>query len=156
LSRNVDFAMSTPRGVSIDGDPRMERATGTFDVQLKPLANDPGADPGFGRMSLDKQFHGGLEGSSQGQMFTAMSPVQGSAGYVALERFTGALNGRKGTFVLQHSGTMTRGLGSLTIKVVPDSGTEDLAGLNGRLNIEIDAGNHSYTFEYSLPSLSQR
>jgi hypothetical protein len=134
----------------------MERATGTFDVQLKPLATEPEADPALGRMSIDKQFHGDLEAVSHGQMLSSMSPVQGSAGYVALEHVTGALRGRKGTFALQHSGTMTRGVGALVITVIPDSGTDDLVGLEGRLDIVIDGGKHSYTLEYTLPNSSPR
>lgn len=102
-------------------------------------------------MSIDKQFHGDLEGTSKGQMLSAMGSVKGSAGYVAMEKVTGTLHGRGGSFVLQHSGTMNRGVPQLLVTVVPDSGTDQLAGLTGTLAIIIDSGKHSYDFEYSLP-----
>lgn len=130
------------------------RATGTFDVKLLPLANDYAESAALGRMSIDKQFHGDLEGSSQGQMLSFMTGAKGSAGYVAMERVTGKLSGRSGSFVLQHSATMDRGAPSLSITVVPDSGTDELTGLTGKLNIIIADGKHSYEFEYSLPEKS--
>ncbi len=126
------------------------RATGTFDVTLTPQAPDDPSDPVVGRMSIDKQFHGDLEGSSKGQMLAAGTAVKGSAGYVAIERVTGALHGRGGTFVLQHSGTMRRGNPSLAVTVVPDSGTGDLVGLSGTLAIIIAEGRHSYEFDYTI------
>jgi hypothetical protein len=126
----------------------MTHATGTFEVKLAPLATDAA---GLGRMSIDKQFHGDLEASSKGEMLSAMSEVKGSAGYVAIERVTGTLGGRKGSFVLQHSGTMNRGAASLSVTVVPDSGTGELAGLSGKMAILIEGGKHSYEFEYTLP-----
>jgi len=101
-------------------------------------------------MSIDKQFHGDLEASSKGQMLAAMTEVQGSAGYVAMERVSGTLQGRKGTFALQHSGTMTRGTPQLSVTVVPDSGTGQLVGLAGKMTINIADGKHSYDFEYTL------
>jgi hypothetical protein len=125
-------------------------ASGTFEVKLTPQA-DSGHDAGLGRMSIDKQFHGDLEGTSRGQMISAMGSVKGSAGYVAMERVTGKLKGRAGSFVLQHSGTMTRGTPQLSVTVVPDSGTDQLTGIAGTLSIKIDAGKHSYEFEYTLP-----
>jgi hypothetical protein len=125
------------------------RASGTFEVKLSPQ-EDKGGDPTLGRMSLDKQFHGDLEATSKGQMLTAGTAVQGSAGYVAIERVSGTLKGRSGTFALQHSGTMTRGTPQLTITVVPDSGTGQLAGLAGRMTINIADGKHSYELEYTL------
>jgi hypothetical protein len=128
----------------------MPTAAGEFDVQLTPQATDPGADPGLGRIALDKTFRGDLAATSRGQMLSAMGSVGGSAGYVAIERVTGTLQGRSGSFVLQHSGTMTRGVGALVISVVPDSGTEELAGLSGRLEIRIDGKKHFYTFEYEI------
>ena len=126
------------------------RASGTFDVKLAVLT-DENADPALGRMSIDKQFHGDLDGGSRGQMLTAMSDVKGSAGYVAMEKVTGKLNGRGGTFALQHSGTMTRGAPELTVTVVPDSGTDQLSGLAGRMTIRIEDGRHFYELEYTLP-----
>ena len=128
-------------------------AAGPFDVKLAPQpAEEKVGDPSVGRMSIDKQFHGDLEATSKGQMLSTMGDVKGSAGYVAMERVSGTLHGRKGTFALQHSGTMTRGTPTLTITVVPDSGTEELAGLAGRMEIHIVDGKHSYDFEYTLPA----
>ena len=129
------------------------RARGTFEVELTPQA--PGGAPpdsALGRLAIDKQFRGDLVGTSRGQMLTAMTPVEGSAGYVAIERVTGKLHGRSGSFVLQHSGTMTRGAPELAVTVVPDSGTEELAGLTGRMAITIAGGKHSYELEYTLPA----
>jgi Protein of unknown function (DUF3224) len=127
------------------------RATGTFEVKLAPLdAYAGGENSTLGRMSLDKQFHGDLEAVSQGEMLTGMTAVQGSAGYVAIERVRGTLHGRNGTFVLQHSGSMNRGTPQLSITVIPDSGTDGLAGLAGTMSIDVAGGKHSYTFEYTL------
>src|SRR5262249_28072353 len=120
--------------------------TGPFEVKLAPQPTDAA----LGRMSLDKQFHGDLEATSKGEMLAASTAVKGSAGYVAIERVSGTLHGRRGTFVLQHSGTMTRGAGVLTITVVPDSGTDELAGLAGTMAIDIADGRHAYTFDYTL------
>jgi Protein of unknown function (DUF3224) len=105
----------------------------------------------LGRMSIDKQFHGELDATSKGEMLTGMTPTKGSAGYVAMERVTGTLKGRNGTFILQHSGTMNRGVPTLSVTVVPDSGTGELAGLTGSMNIIITEGKHSYDFTYTLP-----
>ena len=125
-------------------------ARGSFDVTLTPHAAEPDGFPG--RMTIDKRFHGDLEGTSQGQMLAAQTGVQGSAGYVAIERVQGTIGGRSGTFVLQHSGLMDRGAAELVITVVPDSGTDGLAGIRGRMTIVIEAGAHSYDFAYSLPA----
>ena len=126
-------------------------ASGTFEVKLTPQPPDENAgDAPIGRMLLDKQFHGDLEAISRGQMLAAGTEVKGSAGYVAMERVTGTLHGRSGTFVLQHTGTMNRGTPQLSITVVPDSGTGELTGLAGSLTIEIADGKHSYGFEYTL------
>jgi hypothetical protein len=125
------------------------RANGTFEVKLTPQPAEAEA-PAMGRMSIDKQFHGDLEATSKGQMLAHSTSVKGSAGYVAMERVTGTLHGRSGTFVLQHSGTMARGAPELTVNVVPDSGTGELTGLAGTLAITIADGKHSYDFEYTL------
>ena len=126
-------------------------ARGAFEVKLTPQPSDRQPDdPALGRMWLDKQFHGDLEATSRGQMLTAMTDVKGSAGYVAIERVSGTLRGSAGTFILEHTGTMTRGAPSLTITVVPDSGTDELAGLSGRMTIIITDGTHSYELEYAL------
>ena len=127
-------------------------AAGTFDVKLTPQPpEDKTEGSTLGRMSIDKQFHGDLEATSKGEMLSAMTAVKGSAGYVAIERISGTLQGRSGTFVLQHTGTMTRGEPLLTITVVPDSGTEQLAGLIGTMMINIVEGKHFYEFDYTLP-----
>jgi hypothetical protein len=126
-------------------------ASGTFDVKLTPQAVEDG-DAGLGRMSIDKQFHGDLEGTSRGFMLSsAAAVVKGSGGYVAMECVTGTLKGRTGSFVLQHSGTMTRGTPQLSVTVVPDSGTGQLEGLTGTMNVKIDSGKHLYDFDYTLP-----
>ena len=101
-------------------------------------------------MSLDKQFHGDLDATSKGEMLAANTEVKGSAGYVAMERVTGKLHGRSGTFVLQHNGTMNRGSPQLSVTVVPDSGTDQLKGLVGKMAIKIEGGKHFYDFEYTL------
>ncbi len=127
-------------------------AKGKFDVKMTPLEPGETSDgTTLGRMSIDKKFHGELDAAGKGQMLSAMTAVKGSAGYVAIEKVTGSLHGRNGTFVLQHSGTMAKGEQQLTITVVPDSGTDQLAGLSGKLNITIADGVHSYELEYSLP-----
>ena len=126
-----------------------ERATGTFHVKLVPL--DPSAaDSPLGRMSIDKQFHGDLEGEGIGQMLSIGTEVPGSAGYVAMERVSGTLHGRRGSFALQHSGTMDRGQPRLTVSVVPDSGTGELKGLSGTFAILIEGGQHAYEFDYAF------
>src|ERR1022692_1141654 len=129
--------------------PNTMHARGTFEVKLTPQPADSGA-PAVGRMSIDKQFHGDLEATSKGQMLAAVTSVKGSAGYVAIEQVTGSLRGRSGTFVLQHSGTMTRGTPQQIVSVVPDSGTGELVGLTGTMTITIADGKHSYDFEYTL------
>lgn len=130
-------------------------ARGTFEVKMTPQpAQDGVGDPGIGRMALDKQFHGDLDAIGKGQMLAAGTDVPGSAGYVALERVSGTLHGRRGTFALQHSGTMARGAPQLSITVVPDSATGELLGLAGNLAITIAGGKHSYDFEYTLPDAS--
>ena len=130
-------------------------ASGPFDVKITPHPSaEAGADSGLGRMALNKQFHGELEATSVGEMLTAMSSsVQGSGVYVAVERVTGKLGGRSGSFALHHTGVMNRGVPQLTIFVVPDSGTGELTGLTGKLDIRIEPdGKHFYDFEYELPA----
>lgn len=126
-------------------------AKGPFTVKLTTESVHARVDGQLGRRSIDKVFDGDLVGHSAGEMLSAMGHVQGSAGYVAIERVEGALHGRKGSFCLQHYGMMNRGEPSLVIDVVPDSGTDDLAGLSGKLKIHIAPGGaHSYEFEYEL------
>lgn len=129
-----------------------EVATGEFVVKLLPLAFEGQADGSkLGRMSIDKTISGDLVATTKGQMLSATTEVGGSAGYVAIERVEGSLKGKKGTFVLQHSGIMNQGSPSLSVTVVPDSGTGELVGLVGQFNIIIAAGKHSYEFKYTLP-----
>jgi hypothetical protein len=129
------------------------QATGEFEVKLQPLETYAKGGPGIGlgRMSIDKNFYGDLEANSQGEMLTAITDVEGSAGYVALEQVVGSLQGREGTFVLQHFGMAHRGTNSLILEVVHDSGTGDLTNLIGEMSINIEGGKHFYVFEYSLP-----
>jgi hypothetical protein len=129
----------------------MMRASGSFEVKLAPQAPAQGIEPAnLGRMTIDKQFHGELEAHSLGEMIAAGTEVSGSAGYVAMERVTGSLHGRSGSFVLQHNGTMTRGEPQLAVTVVPDSGTGELVGLAGSMQIQVEDGRHAYTFDYRL------
>ena len=129
-------------------------ATGPFDVKLTPEPASAAAEAaGLGRMSLDKQFHGALQATSRGEMLAFRSATPGSAGYVAMETVRGTLDGHEGSFVLQHSSTVARGEPAQSITVVPDSATGALAGLAGRMTIEIAPGGaHSYRFEYTLPA----
>jgi hypothetical protein len=127
-------------------------ATGPFEVKLNPEPPSGAAErAGIGRMSLDKQFHGELEATSQGEMLAFRSGVEGSGAYVAMETVRGTLHGRSGSFVLQHSSVMARGTPAQSISVVPDSGSGDLAGLAGHMTISIVDGRHSYHFDYTLP-----
>src|SRR4030095_14483583 len=126
-------------------------AKGTFEVELHPQGpQDKATGATLARMSIDKQFHGDLEAVGKGEMLSAMTDVMGSAGYEAIERVTGTLHGRAGAFVLQHTGTMTRGASQLTVAVVPDSATGQLAGLTGTMTIDIVDGAHFYDFAYVL------
>jgi hypothetical protein len=132
--------------------PVSNHATGPFDVKITPV-DDKSGDATLGRMMVDKQYHGDLEGTGKGQMLTASTEVKGSGGYVAIERVSGTLKGRTGTFILQHSGSMAGGNFHLTITVVPDSGTGQLAGISGKETITIAPdGKHSYDLEYTLPA----
>jgi Protein of unknown function (DUF3224) len=133
--------------------PMTKHAVGTFEVKITPLMpdNKPAETANIGRMLIDKQFKGDLEATGTGEMLAAMTEVKGSAGYVAMERVNGTVHGRKGTFVLQHTATMTRGVPQMSVTVVPDSATGALAGLSGSMNIIIEGGKHSYKFDYTLP-----
>jgi len=139
-------ASSNPKEASMPA-----HAAGPFDVKVTPQ-DDKSDDPLLGRMTLDKQYHGDLDATGKGQMLTAGSAVKGSGAYVAIEKVTGSLQGRTGSFVLQHTGIMTQNTPQLTITVVPDSGTGQLAGIAGKMTIIIAAGGkHSYDLEYTLP-----
>ena len=126
-------------------------ATGTFEVKMLPLGFEGAEAPWkLGRMSIDKQIAGDLVATTRGQMISAMTDTPGSAGYVAIERVEGTLDGRHGTFVLQHQGLMRRGAPSLSVTVVPDSGTGELTGLEGDFKIIVEGGQHRYEFHYRL------
>ena len=126
-------------------------ASGTFDVAMNPQPPyDTAEGASLGRVSITKQFRGDLEGASTGEMLSAVTDVKGSPGYVAIERVTGTLHGRAGSFVLQHTGTMTRGHAELKVSVVPDSGTTELKGIAGQMTINIVDGKHLYTFDYTF------
>lgn len=129
------------------------RASGTFEVKLtpQPPAHDTDAQS-IGRLSIEKIYHGDLAGTAQGQMLTALTAVKGSAGYVAIERVTAKLHGKRGSFVLQHHGIMDRDEQSLTVVIVPDSGTDDLVGIEGSMKIMVNGGKHLYAMDYSLPA----
>ena len=128
-------------------------ARGTFNVEITPQVEPVSTDGvSLGRRSLAKQIEGDLVGTSTGEMLAALTPVKGSAGYVAIERVTGTLHGREGSFVLQHSGTMDNGAQQLSITIVPDSGTAALTGIRGDFRLRIEAGQHHYELEYSLPA----
>lgn len=142
------LAVAASLGAMQKDDAVTMHARGAFEVKLTPQSTDPA----LGRMTVAKQLHGDLEGTSAGEMLTAMTSVKDSAGYVAVERVSGALHGRRGTFVLQHNATMTRGAQQLTIVVVPDSGTDQLSGIAGTMSITIDKdGKHFYDLEYTMP-----
>ena len=129
----------------------MPQISGEFDVKMAPeTLSATAAQSGLGRMSLDKRYHGPLEASGHGEMLSVRASEPGSAGYVALERVQGTLDGRQGSFYLQHSGTMTRGAPTLSVTVVPDTGTDALQGLQGKLAIRIENGKHYYDFTYDF------
>jgi hypothetical protein len=126
---------------------------GEFDVKVIPqkVDNPQAESAGLGRMSLDKRFHGALEATSTGEMLSVMTEVKGSGVYVAIERVSGTLNGRSGSFLLHHRGVMKRGVPELSVTVVPDSGTAELTGLVGEMQIKFPEGKHFYEFSYTLP-----
>ncbi len=126
-------------------------ATGTFEVKLTSMTpEDETGGAAIGRLSINKQFFGDLAATSKGQMVAIGTATEGSAGYVAMEVVTGALQGRSGSFALQHSGTANRGATTLTVNVVPDSGTGEWVGLAGQMAIIIADGKHIYEFDYTL------
>ena len=126
------------------------KAEGTFDVVMTPQTQDDAAGGPFGRLCIDKWFHGDLEATSKGQMLGARTAIPTSGGYVALEQVTGTLNGRRGSFILQHDGTMRDGSFAMHVVVVPDSGTDELTGIVGTMSIIIEGSRHAYRFEYTL------
>jgi hypothetical protein len=138
--------ISTP---ALAKEPVMSHAKGEFEVKLAPVS---ATDEPVMRMSIDKQFHGDLEATSIGQMMAGGNEANGARVYVALETVTGSLGGKSGSFILVHRGTMTTGGQELSVIVVPDSGTGELKGISGTLNIQITDGKHFYTMDYTLPT----
>ena len=132
------------------GEPAARQAKGSFEVSLAPLDLHYGNDGKQGRMSIAKTFHGDLDATSQGEMLTATTDEKGSAVYVAIERVEGELHGRKGSFMLHHRGVMHGGNQQLDVRVVPDSGTGELQGISGEMEIRIEDGKHFYEFRYDL------
>lgn len=128
------------------------KITGIFNVKLSPLDTYAKGQGGvtLARMSIDKTFHGELDATSKGEMLSAMTAVQGSAGYVAVEQVVGSLSGKQGSFVLQHFGTMSGDDNRLILEVTPDSGSGELSGLRGKMSIRIEEGRHFYDFDYDL------
>jgi hypothetical protein len=134
------------------GSTMAKHASGTFDVKITPQKDEGVGDTTIGRMSIDKQYHGDLEGTGLGQMLAGMATeVKDSGAYVAIERVRGTLHGRSGSFAVHHRGVMTRGAQDLVITVIPDSGTDGLTGITGTMTIDIREGKHFYGFDYSLP-----
>ncbi len=153
----MSFAMSAPADPTSSIPPtqetKMQHATGEFDVKITPQPlSGPAEDATLGRLAIEKEFRGDLTGSGKGQMLTAGTEVEGSAVYVAIERVSATLAGRSGSFALHHRGIMTRGEPELSVQVVPDSGTGELAGIEGTLHILIEGKKHRYDFEYALPA----
>lgn len=153
IQKETDEGKTENRMHDQDSKPPTRRATGTFEVKMTPQPADDytAAGSGLARLTGDKQFHGDLEATSKGQMLSGGDYSTGSAGYVAMERVTGTLSGRTGTFILQHSATLNHNVPSLSITVVPGSGSGQLGGISGSMNIRIEGGKHFYDFDYSLP-----
>ena len=144
--------LTLPLAAQKDSD-MTHHATGIFDVRVVPL--DPAFrfdDNAITRFSIDKQFHGGLEAASKGEMLAGGNPSRGFAGYVAIERVSGTIDGHTGTFLLQHKGTMQNGAYHMDVIVVPGSGTGQLTGIDGSMQIIIKDGKHSYHFAYTVPA----
>jgi hypothetical protein len=148
----IAAAIGLPNFSNAKEPPLMMHAKGTFEVKMLPQAADEaGGGATVGRLFIDKQFHGDLEAKSVGTMLGVRTKVEGSAGYVAQEVVTGTLDGHKGSFVLQHTGMMTKGALEQSVVVIPDSGTEGLSGIAGKMTIVIENGQHHYTLDYTLP-----
>ncbi len=151
LTRRLALAIIPIASAMSQTPPQTHRATGAFEVKAIPKDSEPGASTTpTGRMHIEKVFSGDLEGTSKVEMLTAVTPTKGSAGYVAIEQVSGKLKGHEGTFVLQHSGTAHKGAQQLTITVVPESGTGQLTGIEGKFTIRIESGKHFYDFDYTL------
>lgn len=150
--------LSSPPGAAraaAEGASEMQTrvATGRFDVKLGKAEVAPATPVEIARRTLDKRFEGMLAGTGRGEMLMTGTPVDGSAAYVAIEKFEGTLDGKTGSFTFAHHGVLDRGAPQQLVQVVPDSGTGELAGLTGRMRIDIAAdGEHTYHFEYALPA----
>jgi len=152
LSACVTTPAATESASIILKAPNMHHARGGFDIKLNPQVPATAIEAAkLARQTIIKQFNGDLNASSLGEMLAAVTETKGSAGYVAIERVTGSLQGKKGSFVLMHTGTMNRGQADLAVQIVPDSGTDELAGITGQMKIQINNGQHFYTFDYTLP-----
>lgn len=147
LIGSADQAAALPKGPAVT-----QHAAGTFDVKITPQKDEGVGHATIGRMGIDKQYHGDLVGSGLGQMLAGMGEVKDSGAYVAIERVTGTVHGRTGSFAVHHVGVMDRGAQRLVITVIPDSGTGDFAGITGTMTIEIKGGAHYYTLDYTLPA----
>jgi len=157
FAMNLVSAQETAKNLTSGAGKIKHTISGTFDVKLAPSTETPVvADPLFGNMSIDKTFHGDLTATSKGQMLSVRTATKGSAGYVALERVEGKLLGRSGSFYLQHSGTMDRGTPHLLVSVVPDSGSGELTGIAGSMEINIKEGAHLYSFTFTLPETEEK
>jgi hypothetical protein len=145
--------MKLPRNLDADENTMNHRAEGPFEVKMNPLPADGDADgAGIGRMALDKRYRGDLEATGVGQMLALHGDEKGSAGYVAIERISGTLQGRSGSFAAQHFGLMDRGEKALRIDIIPDTGRGELVGIRGRMDIRFEAGGaHFYSIDYTLP-----
>ena len=143
------FCLTTLHAQSTPKAPTMTHATGTFEVKVLPTKNAP--DPSIASYSINKTFHGDLEATSVGEMFSAGDPSTGNAGYIGIERVTGTLQGRTGTFAFMQMGIMSTGTApQMTGNIVPGSGTGDLAGIHGTFTIIVAAGKHTYTIDYAI------
>lgn len=148
----IGLGAGAPKAMAQGRDLMTRKAKGSFEVKLAPQAPGAGEEASIGRMLIDKRFHGELEASGRGQMLAIAPDAHGSGVYVAIERVTGVLGGRQGSFALHHTGVMTRGAPELAVTVAPDSGTDELAGLSGKMKIDISDGRHFYEFDYTLPA----
>ena len=152
LTLGVAAMVSQASAPAQKGSAMAKHASGAFDVKVVPQKDEGIGDATVGRMSIDKVYHGDLEGTGLGQMLTGMAEaVKDSGTYVAIERVRGTLQGRKGSFAVWHSGTMNRGQQALIITVIPDSGSEELTGITGTMTIDIRDGKHFYGIDYTLP-----
>ena len=149
--RNIFAALLLLLAAPALGEPVMQHASGTFEVSITPAADNSADGVTLGRMTVAKTFAGPLTATSQGDMLTGAGTVAGSAAYVMIERVTGSLDGKAGSFALAHIGVMDRGKPDLRVMIVPDSGSGALAGISGTLVIRIEGGKHFYDLDYRLP-----